>query len=107
MNKANIWSKLYLDPDDSREIAAIFLDAAQVDSADLRAARQEPERELIGQLAHRIKGAAAMVGLIELSAEAATLQQMAQQERAVTEQILLLEQLLDRLIDETAQWLAI
>lgn len=106
MNEPNIWSKLYPDRVDGREIAAIFLEAASVDCADLRAARQQPEHEQVWHLAHRIKGAAAMVGLMALSTEAALLQQQAKQGEVMAEQLLLLEQSLERLIDETAQWLA-
>lgn len=106
MNEPNIWSRLYPDPVDGREIAAVFLEAARVDCAELRLARQAPEHERVWQLAHRIKGAAAMVGLMTLSAEAALLQQRAQQGEAMAEPLILLEQSLERLIDETAQWLA-
>lgn len=107
MNEPYNWSILYPDLDDCREIATIFLEAARVDCAHLRAASQKVECEAIVQLAHRIKGAAATVGLVDLAAEAAILQEIAKREGCVKEQMHLLEQTLERLIDETSQWLAI
>ncbi|WP_042013179.1 Hpt domain-containing protein [Aeromonas fluvialis] len=106
MNEPFFLNALYPDLDDCREIATIFLEAARIDYAHLRLASEQTEFETIVQLAHRIKGAAAMVGLVDLAAEAATLQEIAKREGCVKEQICLLEHTLERMIAETSQWLA-
>lgn len=102
------WLQLFDNPDDAKEMATTLVDSIVIDSTELIQHINQRDWSQVAQVAHRIKGAVAMIGLTELVSDAQALQTTAetqQQEEEINtlSQVLLYK--LNRLSTKVQNWL--
>ena len=105
--QAERWQGLFGDEEAARAMAKEYLDSNRQDGKDMMAALTCHDTQALVETAHRIKGAARMVGLQELAAQAARLESAARlkQTEELEELVCGVQVLMNAISHEIGLWL--